>query len=240
MRAITCGVCSRTISSPISLTCSHVFCFRCIWPIFVKGSRVFCPTCGRKSDVERVSICHQTRKAVELFYKYWPSMPRNSRPEMKEADIDTSKQVLFSVSVFTSRYVFHKYCAMCNFPHKWVNLIFLSVSFQMATFAKKLGEHGHPFFLKKKLAGYLQQTLRVDKTDFEICERCQDWPHCTKLNCKYIHPMEPCLRGDVCHDREECPFLHGEDYLHVYTVIESQWDLSFPLTEPIPLKKLDE
>ncbi|KAM3172845.1 hypothetical protein ACTXT7_013705 [Hymenolepis weldensis] len=110
----------------------------------------------------------------------------------------------------------------------------------MGTFAKKLGQHGYPFFLQKKLEKFLQQTIRADKTNFEIKERCRDWPHCTSMECKFIHPLAPCRYGDACQKREICLFLHGEDYLHVYTVVESQWDLTLPLTEPIPLEKSDK
>nr|CDS28380.1 Zinc finger CCCH domain containing protein [Hymenolepis microstoma] len=211
---VTCDICQGIFSSPLFLKCGHTFCFRCIWPLFAKGPVINCATCGVKTYMFQAMLCKKAREVVELLYKYSPTtFPINSRG-MTNADYELAKRTFFRAPIAVSRYSFHKNSMRCTFPYKW-----------MAIFAKKIGQSGYPFFIYEKLRDLLQPVLTEEQKEYSIVERCKKWPHCGDSKCEYIHPFNPCTYGDACQERDKCLLLHGEDYLHIYTVVESKSDL---------------
>lgn len=52
------------------------------------------------------------------------------------------------------------------------------------------------------------EDISLDKRNSKVEEKCKFWPNCTKPNCIYSHPTQPCRNFPQCKFADKCLYAH--------------------------------
>uniref|UniRef100_A0A3B4A5U1 Uncharacterized protein n=1 Tax=Periophthalmus magnuspinnatus TaxID=409849 RepID=A0A3B4A5U1_9GOBI len=103
---LTCPVCLDTFKEPVSLTCHHSFCSKCLYSYWNKNSTRNCPMCRRKSSKEHLEVNFALKELIVCFSQK-EEAPGGERPVMCTSHPEQTPLFCLDES--------HFLCSVCEF-----------------------------------------------------------------------------------------------------------------------------
>ncbi|XP_037622143.1 nuclear factor 7, brain-like [Sebastes umbrosus] len=90
-RFLNCHVCSETFRDPVSLSCSHSFCSRCLKKFWEQAGNKNCPICKRKSSKDHMSVNFALKDLADSFAGRQKAGSSETEKEEKKVEVVCSK-----------------------------------------------------------------------------------------------------------------------------------------------------